>query len=381
MSLEVRIRKKLNSFTLDVDFETGEGVFALLGPSGCGKSMTLKCIAGIEKPDFGRIILNGRVLFDSEKKIDLPPQKRHVGYMFQDYALFPNMTVRENVLAGMSPAGHAPEHREPDGFGDSGGKKTGNPAGRRNLFALRRGRRPDPSAADRLLERFHIADLSEEYPPKLSGGQKQRVAMARIIAQDPDVILLDEPFSALDSYLRWQLEQEMKETLSRIQRPVIFVSHSRDEVFRLAKTVLCIEKGRSGTAQPVKEFFDHPGTKAAAIVSGCKNVTPARRVSAHELLLPEWGVTVTVRREIPGNTAYAGIRAHAFTEEPVPASDNCLPVKMAAAIEELFEWTVSFRASESGAMIQWKCSKAVMPEMRMPEKLYFNSDDLMLLED
>ena len=172
MSLSVHIRKKIGDFCLQSDFEAGEEVLALLGPSGCGKSLTLKCIAGIERPDEGTITLSGRVLFDSSARVNLPPQMRRVGYMFQNYALFPNMTVRKNVLAGM-------------------------------------GKRPNPSLADPFLEQFCIADLADRYPHQLSEGQKQRTAMARIVAQAPDVILLDEPFSAMDSVLKWQLEQEM----------------------------------------------------------------------------------------------------------------------------------------------------------------------------
>ena len=182
MKLQVHIKKAIGAFRLEADLATDEGLLSLLGPSGCGKTLTLKCIAGIERPDEGRICLGDRVLFDSEKKIDLPPQKRRVGYMFQDYALFPHMTVRQNILAGM-------------------------------------GKRPDPSLADPYLERFRIADLSERLPRELSGGQKQRTAMARIAAQDPDVILLDEPFSALDTMLKWELEKEMLQMLSEEKKP------------------------------------------------------------------------------------------------------------------------------------------------------------------
>ena len=145
MTLIVHIRKKIGEFSLQADFEAAQSVLALLGPSGCGKSMTLKCIAGIERPDEGFIALDGRVLFDSAKKVNLAPQKRRVGYMFQNYALFPNMSVRKNVLAGM-------------------------------------GRKPDPALADPYLERFRIEDLAERFPHELSEGQKQRTAMARIVA-------------------------------------------------------------------------------------------------------------------------------------------------------------------------------------------------------
>ena len=163
--LQVKIKKKLGNFLLDVDFSMDGGVFAILGASGCGKSMTLKCIAGIERPDEGRIVLNDRVLFDSEKRINLPPQKRKVGYMFQDYALFPNMNVVQNIQAGM-------------------------------------GRKPDPKKVREYITGFQLGGLENHMPDQLSGGQKQRVAMARMLASEPEVLLLDEPFAALDSYLK-----------------------------------------------------------------------------------------------------------------------------------------------------------------------------------
>ena len=184
MSLKVNIRKRLGNFNLDVAFETERGVFAILGASGCGKSMTLKCIAGIETPDEGRIELNGRVLYDSAKKINLTPQKRRVGYMFQDYALFPNMTVEQNIKAGM-------------------------------------GKHPEEEKVRSYINRFRLEGMEKHYPAQLSGGQKQRVAMARMIASEPDILLLDEPFSALDSYLKWELEQEMRDMLAEVQKPVL----------------------------------------------------------------------------------------------------------------------------------------------------------------
>ena len=201
--LQVRIKKKLGNFLLDVDFSMDGGIFAILGASGCGKSMTLKCIAGIERPDEGRIVLNDRVLFDSVKRINLPPQKRKVGYMFQDYALFPTMNVVQNIQAGM-------------------------------------GRKPDPKKVREYITGFQLGGLEHHMPDQLSGGQKQRVAMARMLAAGPEVLLLDEPFAALDSYLKWKMEQQMLELLQKVQTPVLFVSHSRDEVYRLCDTVSCI---------------------------------------------------------------------------------------------------------------------------------------------
>ena len=237
MSLSVHIRKKLRSFCLQADFEAADGVLSLLGPSGCGKSMTLKCIAGIERPDEGIISLSGRVLFDSAKKINLPPQKRKVGYMFQSYALFPNMTVRKNVLAGM-------------------------------------GKKPDPAMADPFLERFRIADLADSLPHELSEGQKQRTAMARIVAQNPDVILLDEPFSALDTVLKWQLEHEMLQVLTQEQKPTIFVSHNIDEVFRLSSEVCSMEEGKTLGKITAEEFFAQLKEGAADLMKGWRILPP-----------------------------------------------------------------------------------------------------------
>ena len=180
MSLQAAIKKRFSGFSLDVSLNTDGGVMGILGASGSGKSMTLKCIAGIETPDEGRIVLNGRVLFDSEKHINLPPQKRKVGYLFQNYALFPNMTVETNIAAGLS--GSKEEKQE---------------------------------AVARMIRLFKLEGLEKRYPSQLSGGQQQRVALARILVYEPDVIMLDEPFSALDYYLKEQLQFQVREVLGR----------------------------------------------------------------------------------------------------------------------------------------------------------------------
>ncbi len=164
MSLSVDIEKKLGAFHLRSKFEVPDETMALLGASGCGKSMTLKCIAGIVTPDRGRIVLGDRVLFDSEKKINLPPQQRKVGYLFQQYALFPNMSVEQNILCGI---------------------RSGDKAEKRCVLAEK-------------IRMFRLEGLEKKHPAQLSGGQQQRVALARILCSEPEAILLDEPFSALD---------------------------------------------------------------------------------------------------------------------------------------------------------------------------------------
>ncbi|WP_330587614.1 sulfate/molybdate ABC transporter ATP-binding protein [Anaerocolumna sedimenticola] len=238
MSLSVNIRKKLGSFSLNVNMNMDKERMGLLGASGCGKSMTLKCIAGIETPDEGSIILNGRVLYDSKQKIDLRPQERKVGYLFQNYALFPNMTVEENIGCGLK-----------------GTKKYKKPR------------------VDQMVEFLQLKGLEKRYPMQLSGGQQQRVALARILAYEPDVILLDEPFSALDSYLKEYLWRELLEILKAYHVDTIMVSHNRDEIYGLCDSIAIMDTGNLILSGNTKDLFDKPGKLTAARLTGCKNIS------------------------------------------------------------------------------------------------------------
>ena len=375
MSLKVNIKKRLGNFNLDVAFEPERGVFAILGASGCGKSMTLKCIAGIETPDEGRIELNGRVLYDSAKKINLTPQKRRVGYMFQDYALFPNMTVEQNIKAGM-------------------------------------GKHPEEEKVRSYINRFRLEGMEKHYPAQLSGGQKQRVAMARMIASEPDILLLDEPFSALDSYLKWELEQEMRDMLAEVQKPVLFVSHNRDEVYRLCSMVSCIDHGKMEVIEKTKEFFHNPKTKTAAVLSGCKNISAAEIVDNNHIKALGWGITLCVS-EIPEETKAVGIRAHSFypvNAEQIPGKEsaanesrvsviqegtglkkyrnpvqeeNIFKIEESRIIEDPFEWNISFRPSKESGWLQWKIAKTEQKDSPgpIPPALAVHAKDILLLKD
>ena len=190
MSLIVDIKKRLGSFSLSAQLEAGEGVTGILGSSGCGKSMTLKCIAGIERPDSGHIELDGVVLYDSRKRIDLHPQQRRVGYLFQNYALFPNMTLKQNILCGL--------RNQPD-------------------------KAQREKEADDMIAMMGLQGLEKHRPYQLSGGQQQRAALGRILVNKPRLLMLDEPFSALDTYLRERLQAEMRELLKSYGGPVLLV--------------------------------------------------------------------------------------------------------------------------------------------------------------
>ena len=244
MSLYVDIEKRLGVFRLQSKFEVADETLALLGASGCGKSVTLKCIAGIMTPDRGRIVLNGRVLFDSEKKIALTPQQRRVGYLFQQYALFPNMTVEQNILCGI---------------------RAGSRSEKRSLAAEK-------------LRMFRLEGLEKKYPAQLSGGQQQRVALARILCSEPQAILLDEPFSALDSYLKWNLELELSDLLAGFHGPILWVSHDLGECCRNCQKVCVMENGASSPVTDTETLVRHPATQSAARLTGCRNFLPHRKI-------------------------------------------------------------------------------------------------------
>ena len=221
MNLDVRIKKVLRDFVLDVNFSTRDEIFALLGASGCGKSMTLKCIAGIETPDSGRIALNGRVLFDSDAKINLPPQLRRTGYLFQNYALFPNMTVAENIL--LAAVGTEAEQ----------------------LKKLQEN-----------LSRFELTGLEKSYLHELSGGQQQRIAIARMFIKNPPIIFLDEPTASLDAIAT----EQIKASIDAIKkgRTVIIISHNIGQIID-ADLIYVLQQGRVVQAGPPAEVYQQGG--------------------------------------------------------------------------------------------------------------------------
>ncbi|MGL5677197.1 MAG: sulfate/molybdate ABC transporter ATP-binding protein [Cellulosilyticaceae bacterium] len=272
MSLYVHFKKKLNHFTLEVAFEMEKEMIALLGASGSGKSMTLKCIAGIETPDWGVIRLDGKVFFDSERKICLPPQERQVGYLFQNYALFPHMTVAGNIGVSV-------------------------PRSRRKQVVQEK------------IQRCQLQGLEDKYPRELSGGQQQRVALARMLAAEPEIILLDEPFSALDAHLKWQLEQEVQSLGESLQKPMILVSHHQEEVYHLCGQVAVIESGQLGALKPRRELFENPKTRLEAQLAGIKNIVEVER-DGEAVVLPQWGCRW--QEQLPPHIKYLGIKSEAL---------------------------------------------------------------------
>ena len=349
MAIEVRIKKKLGNFQLDIDFKTDENRIGILGASGCGKSMTLKCIAGIETPDEGRSIVDGTLLYDSAKKISLKPQKRHIGYLFQNYALFPTMTVEENIAAGLQ-----------------GGKEEK----RRRVVEM--------------MEKFQLLGLGNQLPGELSGGQQQRVALARIMAYEPEVILLDEPFSALDDFLKDRLAQEMLDLLKDYRGTVVLVSHSRDEIYRFTRELLTMADGMQISYGGTREIFANPGRKETARLTGCKNIAEAKRIDGRHLEVPEWGITLCLNENIPEKVAFVGVRAHEFIPVWGDAGSNCIPVNVKSSAILPFERKYFLAGAEgSEEDICWFLQRDKWPlidRKGMPDFLMMPEEKILLLE-
>ena len=345
MSLLVQIEKRLGSFHLRVDFETNGGVLGLLGASGSGKSMTLRCIAGVETPDRGRILLDGVTLFDSEKKIDLPPQQRRVGLLFQSYALFPNMTVRQNILCGL--------HGEKD-------------------------RRRKEEELEQVLELLQLKGLEQHRPNQLSGGQAQRTALARILVTRPRLLMLDEPFAALDSHLRETLQMELKELLQRFGQDVLLVTHSRDEAYRLCGRIAVLDKGQLVTVKETRALFARPDSVCAARLTGCKNISRARPVGEHEVEATDWGVRLRTAEPVKYNVTAVGVRANCFTANE---KINSGAVRLTGSMEEPFRRIFRFRFDrqpEETEALWWSVSPENAPE-EAPGRLGVKPEDVLLL--
>ena len=314
--LEVDFEKKLKNFPLHIQFQAEGGCIGILGASGCGKSMTFKAIAGIETPDSGKICLGKRELFHRGHKVNLPPRKRSVGYLFQSYALFPNMTV-----------------------------------------------------------------FQSGYPARLSGGQQQRVALARILACEPELLLLDEPFSALDSYLKEELQFELKQHLREFGKTTIIVSHDRDEIYKLCDRTMVMGQGEILVSKDTKELFEQPERVIAARLTGCKNISRAKKCGMHKVYAMDWGVELTVDRKVSEKITHVGIRAHDF--HPADASshdsENKIPVAVDREVRAPFEWTILFRNRENPKENMWM--KMEREQTQIPQWVQVDPKRILLLEE
>ena len=342
------IHKRIGEFDLNVMIESSADRVGILGESGSGKSMTLRCIAGIEPVDSGHIEVNGRVLYDSAGKINMKPQKRNVGYMFQNYALFPTMSVIKNVMAGLG----RPTEENRD------------------------------KAAD-MLRRFRMEGFEDRLPGELSGGQQQRVALARIMVTEPDLILLDEPFSALDSYLRDRMQVEMLEMLEEFAGQVVMVSHSRDELYRFSKELFVLSQGSIIRQGETRSVFREPKSAIAARLTGCKNISSAKALNEHAIEAIDWGITLKLERKIPADITSIGYRAHNFSPVYGQQQENCIKFDLIRVDDLPFEKNCYIRTLSDDAPLCWFVQgeeQKVMDRRGLPDYLRLNEDDILLLE-
>lgn len=297
--LVVDIQKQLTGFFLETSFTTTKDTLGILGASGAGKSMLLRCVAGLETPSWGRIVINGRVLFDSQKGINLPSRDRRIGFLFQNYALFPHLSVSQNIAFGLQ-----------------------------QLPKEQRDRRVNEQ-----LILMQLQGLENRYPQQLSGGQQQRVALARALAIQPEALLLDEPFSALDTHLRSQLEKQLIETLANYQGVTLFVTHNLEEAYRVCKNLLVLSQGKTVAYSRKENIFEHPATFTVAQLTGCKNFSCVRTVSPQLVEAQDWGCVLRVIEPIPNQLAFIGIRAHQLTFPEDLSQENTFPCWVVQTIE------------------------------------------------
>ena len=306
MSLEVDIRKSFSTFTLDVSFTAASETVGILGASGCGKSLTMRCIAGIETPDEGRIVVNGTTFFDLEKKVNLTAQQRKTALLFQNYMLFPNLTVEQNVAAGVS-AGNTSQERD--------------------------------RIVSSELKRFSLTGFEKRYPMQLSGGQQQRVALARMLAARPKILMLDEPFSALDAHLKGVLEQNLISMFDAFDGTILYVSHDIDEALRFCDRIAIVEEGSIAELGPGSDLVNHPQSLAGIKLSGCKNATAAEYIDDYHIRVPRWGIEIATSQQVPREVKYCGVRAFSV-ERAFEPGENVYRVRADRVSDSRYDRTI-----------------------------------------
>ena len=332
MSLYVDIEKDLGSFKLKVKFEQEDGIVGLLGQSGCGKSMTLRCIAGIVKPDKGKIISNGKVFFDSEKKINLTPQQRNIGFLFQNYALFQHMSVKQNIQLGIEKL----SKEEKD------------------------------EITKKYLKKFRLAGFEDRYPWQLSGGQQQRIALARALCLNPDILILDEPFSALDYHLRSNMENELCEILKDFDGNVLFVTHDISEAYRISDDIIVFDNGLSLPKRTKNELFVHPSCMTEAVITGCKNISSCDIINTDTVFAKDWGFNCKIEKGVNENSKHIGIRAHHMkvvedNSQDIEDGENIFEMTVVKVIENSFTYNIHIKNcdNENNLSLQMEVDKNI----------------------
>ena len=458
----------------NVSFGIEKGkLIGLLGPSGSGKTTILRMIAGLETPTSGQIKIGDRVVFDSEAGINVPANKRKVGFLFQNYALWPNMTVYQNIsfglgnikeelpvideeakaLKSMIKALENPgelvklieECRDKKGKLDldmvylklidnytisiytakelynyklheaadkesaakqkkqeltakldsilAGHKEKGEElnekfevvSGGKVVTRVRKYSKEEIDLAVRRVSRIvKIGMFMNRYPAELSGGQQQRVALARMMIGEPEAILLDEPFSALDGYLKDVLQKDMQEFLKQYQGDMLMVTHSRDEAFRFCNELMLLKDGKTLIFGDTRKLFEQPQLLEAARLTGCKNSSRIERMGEYQVFALDWGISLRTEQKVELDMTHIAIRGH-WIRPSEKAGENCLVFEAAEYVETTFEhqYLVKSPGMEDGAVLWWMRPKKSFTDehdKNLPKYLYLPPEHLMLLK-
>lgn len=354
MCLIVDIKKKLHEFNLEVNFEINKNTLGLIGPSGSGKSMILKCITGIEKPDSGRIILNDRILFDSKKRINIPIRDRKVGYLFQNYALFPHLTVKQNIAFGLK---------------------------RKSKIEI-------IEKVNEIISIIKLNEIENRYPMQISGGQQQRVALARALIINPEILLFDEPFSALDEYLRNEMIKNLNYILSEYKGNRIFVTHNIEEAYTICKDIIVLSKGKIKSNGSKKDIFNNPLNIDSAKITGFKNISRIKILSSNTIEALDWGLKLKVNNNRDEGAFYVGIRSNDITISDNSSYENTAKCQISYISETPFRVTVYLKNEDINLKfndynLQWEVSKEDwdrIKDIQQPLNIQLKSDKLVLLK-
>ena len=308
----------------DVSFSVPKGEYvAVVGESGSGKSTLLNLIGGLDTPTSGKVLIDGKDVFAMKDRELTIFRRRNIGFIFQAFNLIPELTVEQNILCGL--------------------KAERDKAARKARCAG-------------MLRALRLEDLASRRPAELSGGQQQRTALARILVGRPKILMLDEPFSALDSYLREEVEGEVGSLLAGFGGTALLVTHNRDEAYRLCRDMIVMDGGQVLRTGGTKEVFADPQSTTAARLTGCKNILSCTRVDAHTVRLTGWDAPLHLAAEVPETCTAVGIRAHDFAP-CAPAAPNALPVQLNSTSENPFDWNLIFTAPDGTTRLWWKVSK------------------------
>jgi|SRR5665648_29322 len=355
METYIDIRKSLPGFKLDIKISSLDGVTGILGASGSGKSMLLKCISGLIKPDEGIIVINGRTVFDSIRKTNLAPRERKVGFLFQNYALFNHLTIKDNIAFGIDKISKCEKKMK----------------------------------TRELIDRFHLNDIEMRYPSQISGGQQQRVALARTMAVEPDILLLDEPFSALDTHLKAHMIKDMSSELKGYCGSTIFVTHNVAEAYQLCNKIFVLKAGGINEYGLKNDIFLKPMTIETAQITGYKNILEAEKISENMIKISDWHINVKTDSIIKSQTGFAAIKSNQIKLALNKQTENVFPAWITDQSELPFSTILYIRIGSSSAgpedyHLEWEMTKEKynkIKQKKMPINIFLPPEKILFISN